>query len=474
MQRLLTLILFLVVGGATAVRADEAAQKLNVLFIISDDLNNALSCYGHPLVRSPNIDRLARQSMRFDRAYCQYPLCNPSRASLMTGRLPDGTGVHSNGVHFRENIPDVVTLAQRFREHGYFVARVGKIYHYGVPREIGTSGVMDDPPSWQQFVNPRGRDKDDEDKIFSLLPGRFGGTLSWLSADGTDEEQTDGIGAAAAVKLLEEHKDGPFFLAVGFYRPHTPYVAPHKYFGMYPPESMQLAPVQPNRDELPPAALMSAKPEQAKLNDRLRREVLQAYYASTTFMDAQVGKLLDAVERLELTDNTVIVMTSDHGYHLGEHGLWQKQSIFEESARVPLVIYAPGMKAGGRSTTRLAELVDLYPTLVDLCGLPAPEGLAGVSLAPVLDNPDAPTKTAALSQVQRRRGRAQGQSPFMGYSIRTDRYRYTEWGGGRRGTELYDHANDAQEFHNLADDPEHAETVSRMKRLLAESVARAK
>ena len=451
---------------ASSGRADEP-QRFNVLLLIADDLNADLGCFGHPWVQSPHIDRLASEAMRFERAYCQYPLCNPSRASFMTGRLPDQTGVHTNGVHFRENLPEVTTLSQMFREHGYFAARVGKIYHYGVPGEIGTSGVMDDPPSWAYVVNPRGRDKDDEDKIFSLVPGSFGGTLSWLAAEGADDEQTDGIGALAAVRLMEEHADEPFFLAVGFYRPHTPFVAPKAYFAKYPTTSVDIAPRQRNREQLPAGALGSAKPEHRKLTDPLRRECIQAYYAATSFMDAQVGRVLDALDRLGLADTTIVVMTSDHGYLLGQHGLWQKQSVFEPSARVPLVIRVPGMKQAGTASSSLVELVDLYPTLAELCGWDPPAGLAGKSLKPILDDPSSGVREAALTQVQRRGRSASPDGPYMGYSIRTNRYRYTEWDEGRLGTELYDHNSDTAENHNRATDAAYAETVSEMRRLLS-------
>jgi uncharacterized sulfatase len=454
-------------GEARAAEAPVKAKPRNVLFIIADDLNNALGCYGHPLVKSPNIDRLAGRGVRFDRAYCGFPLCNPSRASFLTGRRPDVTGVLENATHFRKNLPEVVTLPQYFQQHGYYVARVGKLFHYGVPNQIGTSG-LDDPPSWHEVVNPRGRDKDDESKVFNVKPEvQMGAMLSWLAADGTDAEQTDGIGAAAGIRLLEQHGRGerPFFLAVGFYRPHTPYVAPKSYFDLYPLEQIALVNV-PGRTGVPTPAL-TANPPNYGISTELQRKAIQAYHAATTFMDAQVGKLLDALERLGLAENTVVVFTSDHGYHLGEHGLWQKQSLFEESARVPLIIAAPDAKAKGTSSPRLVEHVDLYPTLADLCGLPAPADLPGRSLRALLDNPAQSWKPAALTQVRRGDKKTGG---YSGYALRTERYRYIEWDGGQRGTQLYDHETDPRELHNLADDPSHADTVARLKRLLHETI----
>jgi arylsulfatase A-like enzyme len=446
----------------------EDGRKTNVLFLVSDDLNCDLGCYGHPQVQSPHIDKLAQRGVRFERAYCQYPLCSPSRTSFLTGRRPDETKIHTNAgagrtpaaydahPHFRDFIPDTVTLPQLFRNNGYFVARVGKLYHYGVPGQIGTPG-LDDPPSWNLIVNPAGRDKAEEHRIFTLVPGQYGGTLSWLAADGTDAEQTDGLVATAAISLLEAHKEGPFFLAVGFYRPHTPYVAPRSYFNGYPPGSIPLPELSADdKARTPAAAYQSAKRDQEDMTDDLRREAIQAYHASITFMDAQVGQVLEALDRLGLADNTVVAFTSDHGYHMYEHGLWQKMSLFENAARVPLIVSAPGAQGKGQSTPALAELVDVYPTLADLCGLAAPDYLDGVSLRPVLEDPSASVKDAAFTQVRR------GQNKHA-YSVRTAKWRYTLWNGGADGEQLYDMEADPGETRNLAGDPAHAATVAELK-----------
>lgn len=465
---LLSLAIVCLVQTRFAHAGGAETNSLNVLFLVADDLNCDLACYGHPQVKTPNIDRLAQRGVLFERAYCQFPLCSPSRSSFLTGRRPNATkilrnpGGPANGkqpeAHFRNYIPETVTLPQLFRNHGYFAARVGKLYHYGVPNQIGTSG-LDDAPSWQEVINPRGRDKLDENKIFSLQPNNFGGTLSWLAADGTDAEQTDGLSATAAIKLLEHHRTERFFLAVGFFRPHTPYVAPKKYFDLYPPDAIKLPPLSADdQSRTPSPAYLSAKPEQDRLTDNQRQTAIQAYWASISFMDAQVGRVLDELDRIGLTNKTVVVFTSDHGYHLHDHGLWQKMSLFERSSRVPLIVAAPGSKAAGTRTQSLAELVDIYPTLAELAGLPAPAYLDGKSLKPLLNDPTAKVKSAAFTQVRR--------GEFDGYSVRTDRYRYVSWESGRRGEQLFDLEADPRESKNLAADPAYAQTVAELKKMV--------
>ena len=469
-----------------------AAPKFNVLHIVADDLNVNLGAYGHTEVRSPNIDKLAARGVTFDRAYCQFPLCNPSRASFMTGLRPDTTGVYENRSNFRTLVPDAVSIPQSFLNAGYRVSRVGKLYHYGVPTQIGTDG-LDDPSSWETVVNPRGRDVD-EIALVNVLESsaasgvrtvigkelnHTGGTLSWLASEGTDSEQTDGKGAAAAIALLEDRsRDAkPFYLAVGFYRPHTPYVAPKSYFELYPLQNITLPAIPPNLSELfPLPALSIQKKAEVGMSDSLRREAIQAYQASTTFMDARVGELLDALRRLKLEDTTIVVFHSDHGYHLGEKNLWQKMSIFEESVRVPLIISVPGNRSNGQRSPRTVELVDLHKTLTDLCGIAADSKTDGVSLRPLVEKPDSKWAHAAYSQVTRGdlvgtsaigNGGKKSGSRIMGRSVRTERYRYTEWDGGQAGVELYDHEIDPGEYNNLAKLQEYASVVASLKNILA-------
>lgn len=475
-------ILGLVAGDLGPAAAAESTRP-NVLFLIADDLNNLLGCYGDPRAKTPNIDRLAARGMRFERAYCTFPLCGPSRNSMLTGLYPNSTGILANAQIFRQTIPTQISLPQAFRLSGYFAARVGKLYHYNVPRSIGTNG-HDDPGSWELEMNPAGVDRmEEEPRIFSLLPGQFGGTLSWYASPKSDEYHTDGLNAEAAEWILERcarHRERPFFLAVGFFRPHTPYVAPQSYFALYPEKDMPVVEgVKEDQEDIPPAGLASYKREQDKLTDDLRRQALQAYYASISFMDAQVGRVVAALERLGLADNTIIVFTSDHGYHVGEHGLWQKMSLFEESARVPLLIVAPGVTKPSSVAQAPVSQLDLYPTLAELCRVPPPANLQGQSLVPMLKDPSVPGRGWALTQVTRGGGAMRATiTPdvgsagrrFFGYSLRTPRWRYTEWDEGRQGRELYDHQNDPRELTNLANRPEHAATVDQLSAQLREAV----
>lgn len=451
----------------SAGRGDEVhAPRPNVLVLICDDLNCDLHCYGHPIVQSPNIDRLAQRGVLFDNAHCQYPLCGPSRASFMTGLYPDQTLVRRNAIYIREHLPNVQTMAQMFRNHGYMATRIGKIFHYNVPNHIGTSG-HDDPYSWDFTFNPRGRDRDDEGLIVSLRPGDFGGTLSWLAADGDDGQQTDGIAATEAVRLLRDYArdQRQFFLAVGLFRPHTPFVAPKEYFARYPRCQIVVPEVPVGYlDTLPAPARESItrKAEQRDLARDLAQKVMQAYYASITFADAQVGRVLDALEETGLAGNTIVLLTSDHGYHMGEHGHWQKTTLFENATRVPLILAGPGTLAAGQVATAPVEMVDLYPTLAELCGLPTPPYLSGISLAPMLKDPRATPRDSALTQYGN------------GYSIRTPRYRYTEWGpDGAEGTELYDRASDRLELVNCANRVEYSAAVAQLSKQLRDRIAAA-
>lgn len=456
-----SLVAFLILLTLSAVAHSAEKRQLNVLFIAADDMNCDLGVYGDKLVKTPNLDRLAKLGVRFDNAYCQQPLCGPSRASLMTGLRPDTLDMHTLAHELRKKNPDVVTLGQMFRNNGYFTARAGKIFHYGNPSQIGTD-ANDDPATWDERYNPAGIDKQQEGKIIRYSKGGLGISMAWWDPDCADEEHTDGMVATKIVELIDSHKDEPFFLAAGFFNPHCPYVAPKKYFDLYPLDKITIPNLEEAKADLADVPQMAVQRDLKGwpyyfdgITEDQARKCKQAYYASISFVDAQVGRLLDALEKNDLMDNTVIVFWSDHGYFLGEKGLWYKRKAFERSARMPLIIAAPGLAAGA-DTNKPVELVDLYPTLADLCGLAPPQNLEGRSLRPLLTNPaDAKWDKPAVTQVW--------HSPqAWGYSIRTERWRYTEWLEGKAGRELYDHAEDSDEVHNLADDPAHAPTVAQL------------
>ena len=469
----LGLLFFVLVLGCKKSNTIDKNQKLNVLFIIADDLNCDLGSYGHPQVISPNIDKLAKNGTLFGNVHNQYPLCGPSRASFMTGMYTDQTKMTNNNVLLRTTVPDVITMGQRFRQQGYRSVRIGKIYHFDNPSSIGTSSA-DDIYTWDQTINPYGRDKIEEYKINTLTPRQYGGTLSWLAADGTDEEQTDGIGATEAIEQLESFsKTGQnFFLAVGMYRPHTPFVAPKKYFDMYDRNSIEI-PYNGSNDEylktIPKTAANSIrlKKNQIKLNlksnKKLAQEIKEAYFATTTFVDAQIGRILKKLKQTGLDKNTIVVFTSDHGYHLGEHGHWQKQTLFDNSTRVPLIFSGPGIESNIRIENSPVELIDIYPTLMDLTGIELPDHVVGKSLKPVFENNNFKTRNSALTRWRN------------GYSIKTENFRLTKWGeNGELGYELYDHKNDKEELKNLVSNPNYSLLLDSMKIEIDIRIANAK
>ena len=449
MSSILRCITLITLAFAALAASAAAADKLNVLFIAVDDLRPALGCYGNTIVRTPNIDSLASAGVRFERAYCQFPLCNPSRTSLLTGRHPNTTGVFDNTVFFRTAHPDFVSLPQHFQMAGYTTARTGKIFHGGI----------DDTDSWHIGGEPR-RDRINRPRQNPQQSDQI------VVLEGEGESHADYKTATRAVELLGELKDKPFFLAVGFTKPHSPPTAPQRHFDLYDPARIPLPPdfaavptVPPGFPEasVPPRSSdlfigREASPEEA-------RKVIEAYYASLTFTDTQLGRVLAALDQHKLRERTVIVFFGDHGYHLGEKGKWSKHnSVFEVAARVPMIVCAPGASTG-KPSPRTVQLLDIYPTLCELCGLAELEDLEGHSLAPLLKDPEASWDYPAYTVA--RNGNAFGQS------VRTERWRYSEWNGGAAGAVLFDHDSDPHEMKNLAADPQHSQVVKEMKALLA-------
>ncbi len=477
MKPLLRLLLPLIASVALTASA-APAKRLNVLFFAVDDLRPEFGAYGRDYIHSPNLDALAARGMTFRRAYCQQAVCSPSRTSLLTGARPDTTKVYDLETHFRKNIPDVITLPQHFKKNGYFVQGMGKLFH----------GGLDDSPSWsvpwsrpkaRSYGHPENLKLVERKSAAARKAGKKGKVLSRASrgpafegADVPDNTFHDGALADMAVKTLRNlaRKDQPFWLGVGFIKPHLPFVAPKEYWDLYDPAKIKLA-SNPYRPKGSPDYAIGDGGEmrvyegipKGHIPDDLARELKHGYYAAISYMDAQVGRVLAELDQLGLRDNTIVILWGDHGWKLGEHDAWCKHTNMELDANAPLLLSVPGMRHAGARTDALVEFVDIYPTLAELCGLPLPSHLEGSSFAPVLDAPDAPRKPAVFSQYPR----GVKKKRLMGYSMRTDRYRFTRWvekydHSKVDAIELYDHRKDPQENVNIAADPANAALVRRL------------
>ncbi len=469
---------------ALAAMAVSASEKPNVLFIAIDDLRPELGCYGEDKIHSPNVDRLASSGLTFKRAYCQLAVCNPSRVSIMTGLRPDSTKVWDLATRFRHTIPDAVTLPQKFKKHGYHAVSFGKVFHNPWPDNDSWSK----PHAWPKKSRLWSEDAKRRLAAFKekmRATGKPEKAIERMRAiaaeivDLPDDQHIDGAIAGQALAAMRRlaKQDKPFFLAAGFIRPHLPFVVPRKYWEMYDAAAIPLA-AKPALPKDAPAFAMNTMyelrdymdfygtptPQHGSLSEEQQRRLKHGYYASVSFIDALVGRLLDELEALELADNTIVALWGDHGWKLGEHNSWCKQTNYEIDARVPLIIRAPNAKANGRKTAALVELVDVYPTLCELAGLPVSERLEGRSMAPLLSTPDQPWKRAAFSQFRRR----DGETQLMGYSMRTDRYRYIEWQDRRTrevvATELYDHENDPLEAANIAGQQQNKALLAKLSR----------
>lgn len=448
---------------STTQASDTAAvtARPNVLFIAVDDLRVELGCYGDSQVLSPNIDRLAERGTLFQRAYCQQAVCNPSRASLLTGLRPDTLKVWDLPTHFRTTTPHAVTLPQCFKQNGYLSVNIGKIFHNW--RQDDFKG---DAPSWSRpQVMHYASHAMDKAQVEGDVPPDLATLPRTEMRDVPDNAYFDGRIAELAVAELEalSKQPKPFFFAVGFWKPHAHFNAPKKYWDLYDPDEIDL-PANPTPPEnVPSIALHDSREilrgfdgrKSSELTEMEVRGLRHGYLAAISYVDAQIGRVLDALDRVGLRENTIVVFWSDHGFHLGEHGLWAKTSNFELDAHVPLIIASPDHPSGRRATG-LVELLDLYPTLAELCNIEAPNNLQGSSLVPMLVNPQASVKSAALTQ-HTRPAYPSAKTPLeaIGYSIRTDRFRYTEWRSVTTSEvlahELYDHSIDPHETVNYAD-----------------------
>ncbi len=460
----LTGVLALTFGGVAV-----ADEKPNILFIISDDLTStALSCYGNTVCQTPHIDSLAARGTRFTRAYCQGTYCGPSRASFMSGYYPHATGVlgYTNP---RPQIGERATWSQYFKDHGYYTARVSKIFHMGVPGGIedGTDGA-DDEISWTERFNspgPEWKAAGDGETLEGNPDGSKpvigGNTFVVVEADGDDLVHSDGKTAAKAVELLAKHRHHPFFLAIGFVRPHVPFVAPRTYYRSFLPYERMNLPVNVPGDweDIPQAGINYKTSLNMSMDQRRQKKAIGGYYASVSFMDAQVGKVLAALKANDLDNNTIVIFTSDHGYHLGEHDFWAKVSLHEESASVPLIICLPGQTPAVCKS--LVELIDLYPTLASVCGLPPQSRLQGKDISPMLRDPSAQVRSAAFSV-----------SPSQkGFLLREESWAYIQYGErSEGGAELFDMNTDPKQFTNLAEQPVHQPRIQEFQMKLAQKL----
>ena len=477
-----------------------AAKRPNILFIIVDDLRPELGCYGNAEIQTPHIDRFAREAFVFTRAYCQAAACAPSRASVMLGMRPDTTRVWSLGEKFREINPAAVTMPQHFSRFGYHTVSMGKIFHNHMPDRVS----FDEPDLRPEAYNtPELIDRDPETfyhdeeikeehalvraERIKKNPNAYAGGWAYGRAtesfDAPDHAFYDGAQTELALETLKRLKDSdqPFFLALGYYRPHLPFVAPKKYWDLYDRDKISPA-GNPFLPEGAPIMAMNSMyelracydlefvkhPSVYRLPEETARLLKHGYYASVSFVDACIGKLMDGLGELGLDENTIVVFWGDHGWKLGEHGSWCKQTNYSIDTRVPLLIRAPGVGAGGKKSDRLAELVDLYPTLCDLAGIEIPDSMEGTSLKPLLERPGRDLKTAAFSQYVRRPRNSPDGKRYMGYSMVTSRYHYVEWyhwaddtktAGELAGVEMYDLQSDPDENINIAGHPVNAETV---------------
>jgi iduronate 2-sulfatase len=454
-------------GAALAAgQARDTKHPYNVLLIMSDDLTTtALSCYGNTVCQTPNIDRLAARGMLFTHAYCQGTYCGPSRASFMSGYYPHATG-ELGYRNPRKRLGDRAMWPELFKNAGYYTARVSKIFHMGVPGDIerGSNGA-DDPRCWTERFNspgPEWKAPGDGENLERNPDGKKplvgGNNLNVVEAFGGDLVHSDGKTAEKACELIEKHKNDRFWLGVGFVRPHVPFVAPASYFKPFKPYAKLKLPEQVPGDweDIPKPGINYKNNQNMQLDLRRQKKALGGYYAAVRYMDAQVGKVLDALEHAGLAGKTIVIFTTDHGYHLDEHGFWEKVSLHEESAKVPLIISVPGKKPGVCDS--LVELLDLFPTTASLCGFEVPKRLQGKDLSPLFDDPTREVREAVFDVAPMRQG----------FLLRTRKWAYIQYGeDAAKGIELYDMETDPHQFTNLAGKPEYAATVASFKKQMA-------